>query len=162
MNSTRDYLIIKSHNIKICLIQATKGEIKQTFFKKPFIGVFTDESQKVFIFCFSIYCSKMLKDCSIKTVYTQAFGFELICCLNKGQKFSGILKFLSSHILRCQVCNNQNDTQTMGSLQNVTLFSLVWMVSGKSFLFYESMKNPDVNLDDRLSNLLYLICTAEP
>lgn len=104
-----------------------------------------------------------MKDCSIKIVYTQAFGFELICCLNKGQKFSGILKFLSSHILRCQVCNNQNDTQTMGSLQNVTLFSLVWMVSGKSFLFYESMKNPDVNLDDRQtlkSALPHLHCRA--
>jgi len=64
-----------------------------------------------------------LKDSSVKLVYTQLFGFEWIYCLNKGQKCSGILKFLSSQILRCQVCNNQNDGQTMGSLQKDILFS---------------------------------------
>lgn len=105
----------------------------------------------------------MLKDCSIKILCRQMFYSEWICFLNKGQKCSGILKFLSSHILICQVCNNQNDTQTMGSLQKVILFSLVWMVLANPFCFKKSMKNQGPNLDKRQtrkSALAHLHCIA--
>lgn len=91
------------------------------------------------------------------------FYFEWICCLNKGQECSGILKFLNSHVL-CQASNNQNEAQTMGSAQRDILSFLAWMVPGKSFLFKKkSMKNQDYHLDKRQtlkSALAHLLCMA--
>lgn len=112
-----------------------KRESNQTFFKNSFPEHSQLKIKKSLKKNKKRYCLKMLKDCAIKIVYRQMFYSEWICFLNKGQKCSGILKFLSSHILICQVCNNQNDTQTMGSLQKVIPFSLVWMVLANPFCF---------------------------